>query len=259
MPHKVFLSHKYEDKPIVEPIALRLREIFGEQDVFYDSWSIQPGDGIIEKINQGLAAPEFVFFFVSKLSLQSGIVGLEWQNALFKASKGQTHLIPVRIENVTMPPVLMQSLYIDAYTVGIEAALQQIVNVIQGNSTFTPSHLGFANLTYTQTSDPDGAQLLTVQASHLMEPNPNMLVLVQNTADEVQAKLNGQAPMLFGFHERPFSIPGVNGIAIAPMGGAITPDRPMRIKLIPQKEGVEIRVLGMIHGWEHPFHNVPKK
>jgi hypothetical protein len=58
----IFLSHTHADKPVVEPVALQLSEIFGMQNVFYDSWSIQPGDGIIDKMNEGLTAPDFVFF-----------------------------------------------------------------------------------------------------------------------------------------------------------------------------------------------------
>ena len=43
---KVFLSHTNSDKHIVEAFALALRNAFGQENVFYDSWSIQPGDGI---------------------------------------------------------------------------------------------------------------------------------------------------------------------------------------------------------------------
>ena len=48
----IFLSHNKNDKPIVEPIAIRLSSIYGADTVFYDSWSIQPGDGIIDKMNE---------------------------------------------------------------------------------------------------------------------------------------------------------------------------------------------------------------
>ncbi|WP_313291547.1 toll/interleukin-1 receptor domain-containing protein [Rhizobium rhizoryzae] len=125
MAHQIFLSHKHEDKPVVEPVAIRLKEIFGEEAIFYDSWSIKPGDGIIEKMNEGLTAPKFVFFFVSELALQSGLVRMEWQNALLKSSRGETRLVPVRIGNVPMPEVLKQNLYIDLYSVGIEVGLNQ--------------------------------------------------------------------------------------------------------------------------------------
>lgn len=259
MAHRIFLSHKNEDKPVVEPVALRLREIFGEEAVFYDAWSIQPGDGIIEKMNQGLQAPEFVFFFVSSRSLESGLVKVEWQNALLKASKGETRLVPVRIDNTAMPEVLRQNLYIDVYSVGIEVGLNQIVNVVQGNSTFTAQHLGFSNLTFSATAAPDKSLLIIVSASHLMEPNPNLVLLLDNSQDEVKIDLNNGAPMLQGFHVKPFPTINANGFAVAPMGGAITPERPMRIKLSLEKSEAELKLVGLVHGWSDPFRTVPQK
>lgn len=256
MAHRIFLSHKHEDKPIVEPIALRLKGIFGEDAVFYDSWSIRPGDGIIEKMNEGLSAPEFVFFFVSPLALQSSLVQIEWQNALLKASKGETRLIPVRIANVAMPEVLKQNLYIDIYSVGIEVGLNQIVNVVQGNSSFSPSHKGFSNLTWKITDIKESEITTQIQASHLMEPNPNFVFLLANAQDEIKIELNKSAPTLIGFREQPFAAIDANGFAFGPMGGAITPDRPMIVKLKRLKtQYVQIRKL--LHGWEEPFRLVP--
>src|SRR4051794_22504450 len=78
----IFISHTHADKPVVEPFALKLAEVFGEDQIFYDSWSIQPGEGIIDKMNEGLGATSVLFFFVSKKSLTSKMVDLEWQNAL---------------------------------------------------------------------------------------------------------------------------------------------------------------------------------
>ena len=50
----IFLSHNSKDKPVVEQVALKLKGIYGQNNVFYDSWSIQPGDGILDKMNEGL-------------------------------------------------------------------------------------------------------------------------------------------------------------------------------------------------------------
>ena len=61
----IFLSHNHKDKVLVEQFALRLREIFGQENVFYDSWAIQPGDGIIDKMNAGLEACRLGFYPVS--------------------------------------------------------------------------------------------------------------------------------------------------------------------------------------------------
>lgn len=91
----ISLSHTHVDKEIVEPIANRLAEIYGRDKIFYDSWCIQPGDGIIDKMEQGLSNFNILFFFVSKDSLNSNMVKMEWQNALYEASKGNVKIIPV--------------------------------------------------------------------------------------------------------------------------------------------------------------------
>jgi hypothetical protein len=58
----IFISHNHKDKTIVEPIAIKISEIFGREKVFYDSWSMQPGDGIVDKMNEGLEKTKFFFF-----------------------------------------------------------------------------------------------------------------------------------------------------------------------------------------------------
>lgn len=229
----IFLSHNHADKPVIEPIAIRLKEIFGEDKVFYDSWSIQPGDGIIDKMNEGLSAPKFVFFFVSAKSLTSNMVKLEWQNALYKSTKGECKIIPVRVDGSDMPAVLLQNLYIDLFAHGIEAAISQIVSVIQGNSTFTPQHLGFSNLTYKVDGDANGVLNIIISASHLMEPNPEFLILISNAENEIKIELNGGVPHKGGFNSAIKLNSGKtsNGIVIAPLGGAITPQISMKITL----------------------------
>lgn len=232
MTHRIFLSHNHNDKPLVEAVALRLAAIFGQDQVFYDSWSIRPGDGIIDQMNKGLEAPEFVFFFVSVNSLNSGMVKLEWQNALYAASKGKTRIIPVRVDGTAMPPILMQTLYIDMHTIGLEAAIAQIVSVTQGNASFTPQHQGFSNLTYEAATTADGAVDITVRASHLMEPNSNFMVLVGNPESEVEWTAGG-GNFMGGFHSDVKLDNGSvhNGIVMGPISGSLTPTHPWRMKL----------------------------
>lgn len=131
------ISHTAKDKTIVEPIALRLAQVYGQNNVFYDSWSIQPGDGIIDKMNEGLTNCKFFFFFVSKNSLQSNMVKLEWQNAILKASNGTAKLIPVKLDDCMMPALLLQTLYIDVFGKGLENAIRQMIDIINGANTFS--------------------------------------------------------------------------------------------------------------------------
>lgn len=243
---KIFLSHTHSDKPVIEPIAIRLRDIFGQENVFYDAWSIQPGDGIIKKMNDGLEAPDFVFFFVSSASLNSKMVELEWQNALFASTKGKVKIIPVRVDGASMPPLLTQNVWIDLFAQGIEVAIQQMVSVVQGMNTFTPQHQGFSNLTYS-VAEAGLDTILTVRASHLMEPITMFVVVVENGDDEISCSLADGAPHFGGFNANIMNSNGVqlNGIAISPMGGAITPAHPLTIKLSPVSKPIVFR--GLMH------------
>ena len=59
----IFISYTGIDETIVEPIAQKIETVFGKENIFFDKWSIQPGDGIIEKMNEGLEKCKFFFFF----------------------------------------------------------------------------------------------------------------------------------------------------------------------------------------------------
>lgn len=130
----IFISHNSKDKPIVEPIAAKLAEVYGYETVFYDSWSIRPGDGIIDKMNEGLEKCEFFFFFVSHNSLTSEMVKMEWQNALLKKVKTGIRFIPIRVDNSVLPAIISQTLYLDLFTLGPDTVIRQIIDVIDGNA-----------------------------------------------------------------------------------------------------------------------------
>jgi len=242
----IFISHTHTDKPVVEPIAIRLSDIFGKDNVFFDSWSMQPGDGIIDKMNEGLTKCKFFFFFVSNNSLKSKMVSLEWQNALFTATKGECKIIPVRLDMCHMPAIMQQNLYIDLYSNGLEAAIVQIVNVAQGNNTFTPQSGGFSNLSYTISGD-EKKLLITISASHYLEPIPNFVVLFENSENEIKFDLPKDGPHRGGFNKDIQLSNGVilNGQFIAPFRG-ITPDMPLLIELSAVTDK-PIKFAGVLH------------
>ena len=65
MSEKIFISYNHKDASIVDMISRRLELEFGRNNIFYDAWSIQPGNSIIGKINDGLEM--FTTFFSSFL------------------------------------------------------------------------------------------------------------------------------------------------------------------------------------------------
>jgi len=102
----IFLSHNNKDKPQIEPIALALRSMYGKEKIFYDSWSMQPGESIIGKMNEGLQSCRFFFLFLTQNSINSKFVSLEWHAALMMKLSNETEFIPVLIEKCDIPPLL---------------------------------------------------------------------------------------------------------------------------------------------------------
>lgn len=182
----IFLSHNFKDKQIVEPIAITLANVFGVNKVFYDSWSIQPGDGIIDKMNQGLKECNFFFFFVSKNSLDSKMVKLEWQNALYKATHNKVKLIPVKLDDCLMPDILIQNLYIDIYGKGIEAGLRQMIDVINNVPSFAHCYQTFENIRGYILKESTELELhIQIRAEIYFEPLSRYIFLFENSEDEI--------------------------------------------------------------------------
>ena len=242
----IFLSHNHKDKPVVEQIALRLRTIFPKEDIFYDSWSIQPGDGIIDKMNEGLANCRLFLFFVSKNSLQSEMVKLEWQNALLKATKGHAKIIPVKMDDCLMPPILMQSLYIDLFGQGLEVALRQILDVVSGRNTFTPGPQEFSNLR-AYAFEKDGATVIECRAEYYMEPISRFVFLVKNKEGELSFECVTSPSCISGFNKDVKLDDGriLNGQLVA-IDRATIPGYPFIVK-ITRQPGATLQLEGVLH------------
>lgn len=73
------------------------------------------------------------------------MVKIEWQNALFKASRGKIKIIPVKLDNCSMPSVLTQTLYLNLYQNGPEVVLRQMIDVIEGKNIYESEFNKFYN------------------------------------------------------------------------------------------------------------------
>lgn len=242
----IFLSHNSKDKPMVEPIALRLNQVFGQSNVFYDSWSIQPGDGIIDKMNSGLENCRYFFLFVSRNSLESNMVKLEWQNALIKFVKGDLKIVPVRLDASLLPSVLTQTLYLDIYTNGIEVVLKQMVDVIKGSNTFIPQFSEFSNLRAIITQFKKGFHV-DIEAVFFMEPRSHYIVLLQNEQNEMAVDIIGGGMCQCGFNPNLVLNNGLegNGWYIG-VSQATIPGFPFELS-ITQKAVAPIKLIAILH------------
>ena len=194
----IFLSHNFHDKPLVGQIAETLKQRYGENKVFYDEWSIQPGDSIIQKMDEGLMSCKYFFFFISEKSLKSKMVELEWQSALVKKVKENIKFIPVRIDKSIIPQILTHTLYIDLFSQGLEVAKRQIVDVINGTNTYKSNDNQFHNI-IGYISQKDKKVMVEFRAEYYMEPHSKYLILVDNDVEDLGWKLSNKGMFFCGF------------------------------------------------------------
>lgn len=116
----IFISYNHNDEQLVDMIARRLELEFGRDNIFYDKWSMQPGDSIIGKMNEGLEQFTTFFYFLSPNSLTSKMVAKEWQSALNKAVNEKLRFVAVRLADCKPPAILTDTLYIDLYGKGLD-------------------------------------------------------------------------------------------------------------------------------------------
>jgi len=199
----IFISHNSKDKEVIEPIAKGLAKIFGEENIFYDSWSIKPGDSLVSKMDEGLAKCKFFLLFASRNSLNSEMVKLEWKNALVKSTKGNLRLIPIRLENVEMPSILTDTLFIDATKYGQEDVIRQIKDVIEGNNNYKDdkTETGFHNLVAYLKKIEDGVEI-EFKAQQFMEPISRYLILLKNEEQEIKCSCPGESMFTQGFNQK---------------------------------------------------------
>ncbi len=183
----IFLSHNYRDKDVVEQFAIPLLNAFGQQSVFYDSWSIQPGEGIIDRMNTGLKEASIFLFFVSKDSLSSKMVELEWQNALMAKTKRPLRFVPIRLDQSPLPEILTQTVFLDLYTNGIDTTLRQIFDIAKGENIFRPV-TSFSNLV-AKKSRAHNTVTVEVEATRFLHPNCRFLYFTTSDPDNVQFEI----------------------------------------------------------------------
>jgi hypothetical protein len=241
----IFLSHNFKDKPVVEQFAIPLRAAFGQDHVFYDSWSIQPGEGIIDRMNSGLTEASLFFFFVSQSSLASDMVKLEWQNALMKAAKGRLRFIPIRMDASPMPAILTQTVYLDLFSNGLAVTQRQVMDLAKGNNVFEQQFKGFSNVVGTYRTSGQTLEV-TLKAAHFLEPVCEFLFITKANQDDYQYEVLNETMFGWGFGvDQDFGDQKVNFIKLS-KHSALVPGFPFRVKLTPNP-GRQVTFDGVYH------------
>ncbi|SEE65527.1 Predicted nucleic-acid-binding protein, contains Zn-ribbon domain [Streptomyces sp. 2231.1] len=124
-----FMSHNHRDKPHVTPFAARMK--LAGAEVWLDEWEIHPGDSIIGKVNEALDLVDTVLLFWSRNAAESAWVNTEMETALTrKLSDGSVRVIPMRLDDAPLPPLLRPLMYVSLEDgADVDAAVRRILGI----------------------------------------------------------------------------------------------------------------------------------
>jgi hypothetical protein len=110
--YDVFLSHSSKDKPVVRPIADRLKK--DGLKVWLDDWEIHPGDSIPAKIEEGLEHSRVLVLCMSANAFGSDWAQLEAGTFRFRDPLNKDRrFVPLRLDDAPIKGSLAQFLYIN--------------------------------------------------------------------------------------------------------------------------------------------------
>ena len=129
----VFLSHNSRDKPAVRRLAERL--VASGLRVWFDEWSIKPGDDIYLAIERGLECSRVQVLCLSPAALGSNWVGLERSTVLFRdPANSDRRFIPLLLADCKLPDTLRRYKYVD-YRDEAEDAFAELLNACRSAPT----------------------------------------------------------------------------------------------------------------------------
>jgi hypothetical protein len=125
----VFISYSSMDTVIANRIALGLQAL--KYPVFYADWAIDPGQSIAGKISDGLVQSDTLLVLLSRSSVASAWVQLEFTAALMDQLEGQdVAVVPVLIEQCEIPGVLRGVKRIDMTREHFEVGFGQLIQFL---------------------------------------------------------------------------------------------------------------------------------
>ena len=96
--YDVFLSHSAKDKPVVRPLAERLRQ--EGLKVWFDEWVLKPGDSIPAKIEEGLERSRVLVLCMSANAFGSDWAQLESGTFRFRDPLNkERRFLPLRLDD----------------------------------------------------------------------------------------------------------------------------------------------------------------
>ena len=109
---KVFICHAAEDKRFARKLANDLRTL--GLDVWFDEWSMLPGDSLYHKIEQGIRSSAWFIIILSPSSVQSKWCKRELREAMEEEfERNKVYVVPVLYRDCRLPAFLRDKIWID--------------------------------------------------------------------------------------------------------------------------------------------------
>lgn len=124
----VFISHRGADQDAAERLARELRN--RDHVVWLDTWKINVGDSIVERVNEGLSDSSYLVLCYSGAGSTSSWMSREWMSTLARQLNGaQVRLLPVRLTGDAPPAILADLKYADLvadWSSGVDALCKAV-------------------------------------------------------------------------------------------------------------------------------------
>ena len=109
---KLFISHSSQDKGYANLLYADLKD--AGCIPWLDQWDILGGQSIPTEIEKGIDNSDFLLILLSKNSVASSWVRAEWESSIWDENQDkQVRVIPILIEECTIPRFLKTKKYID--------------------------------------------------------------------------------------------------------------------------------------------------
>ena len=124
----VFISYSTKDSEFIDKLSAEL--IKKRIQIWLDKWEMQPGDSLIDKIQNALTESSFLLVVLSKHSVESEWCKKELNSALMREIKEKkVVVIPILLEDCEVPIFLQEKVYADfrnEFNVGFNSLLKPL-------------------------------------------------------------------------------------------------------------------------------------
>ncbi len=133
----VFISYSSKDSEFVEKLSINL--VKNRINVWLDKWAMQPGDSLIDKIQDGLTESSFLLVVLSKNSVASEWCKKELNSGLMRElDEKKVVVIPILLEKCEVPLFLKEKLYSD-FTKDFDEGFKSLIRPL---SQLSSEHMG---------------------------------------------------------------------------------------------------------------------